>query len=223
MISTALQIPERLIMNEPDLTLPQKELRIHKLLSSLIQPLSKKDDEDLALDLIEYGCKEPILTWNGYILDGHRRYQICRHYGIPYQVEKVHLINLPDAVSYVCREQLNRNDLTYERRRYLIGKWYQAQRELAVLDVKAGTCAGESVKLASAAHARGVKIANALGLTLGGVNKYRVYQQSLDAILAAAPPLGRQILSGNVRLSHENARFLGEQPPAKIRSIAKMV
>ena len=48
------------------------ELKVHPLLSSLIQPLTPEEFEALELDLIEYGCREPILTWCGYILDGHK-------------------------------------------------------------------------------------------------------------------------------------------------------
>ena len=48
-------------------------LKTHPVLSGLIQPLSEKDYEDLELSLIEYGCQDPIIVWNGYILDGFPR------------------------------------------------------------------------------------------------------------------------------------------------------
>lgn len=58
-------------MTTYDGALARARLKVHPLLSSLIQPISPEEYEALELDLIEYGCKEPVVTWCGYILDGH--------------------------------------------------------------------------------------------------------------------------------------------------------
>ena len=50
-------------MTTYDGALTRARLKVHPLLSSLIQPISPEEYEALELDLIEYGCKEPVVTW----------------------------------------------------------------------------------------------------------------------------------------------------------------
>lgn len=61
-------------------------LKINPIFKSLIPPLTSEEYEQLATNLVNDGCREPILTWNGYIIDGHNRYEICTKRGINYTV-----------------------------------------------------------------------------------------------------------------------------------------
>jgi len=36
----------------------------------------------LAKNIIEDGCRDPLVTWNGMLLDGHNRYEICLKHSI---------------------------------------------------------------------------------------------------------------------------------------------
>lgn len=81
---------------------------------SLIPPLSDDEYDRLEKSLIKNGYqewREPILTWNGTIIDGHNRYAICDEYGIPFrQVE--HEFESRDAAKlYIIDNQLKRRNL----------------------------------------------------------------------------------------------------------------
>lgn len=55
---------------------------------SLIPPLSSDEYEGLEKSLVENGYqdwREPIITWNGTIIDGHNRYNICDEHGIKFR------------------------------------------------------------------------------------------------------------------------------------------
>ena len=200
-----------------------KKLKIHSVLSSLIQPLSPDEYELLALDLIEYGCKEPILTWNGYILDGHKRYDICTEYNIPFRIKKSHLVMLNEAISYVCETQLKRKDLKYERYKYLIGKWYSAQRELAEREAEYSLKTSDPVTPAQAANRRCLMIGKKLSISTGTVNKYRFFQEAADTIARSAPQLGRKMITGEMKISHENACDLSRYSPEDLKTLEKAV
>lgn len=90
-------------------------------------------DEELALleeNILSDGeIRDPIVIWNGIILDGHNRFEIWqKHPEIPY---KTHDIKLPDrnaAIIWICKNQLGRRNLTLNQRKYLIGKQYEAEK-----------------------------------------------------------------------------------------------
>lgn len=55
---------------------------------SLIPPLSDDEYEGLEKSLVENGYqdwREPIITWNGTVIDGHNRYNICEEHGIKFR------------------------------------------------------------------------------------------------------------------------------------------
>lgn len=98
-------------------------------------------DEELALleeNILSDGeIRDPIVIWNGIILDGHNRFEIWqKHPEIPY---KTHNINLPDrnaAIIWICKNQLGRRNLTLNQRKYLIGKQYEAEKASRGLNSK---------------------------------------------------------------------------------------
>ena len=186
-----------------------RELKVHPVLSSLIQPVQVWQYSQLEQDLLQYGCREPLLTWNGYIVDGHKRWQICREKNIPFDTAKAPFSCLPEAVSFLCETQLKRDYLPEGKRKYLVGKWYEAQRELSFRDEKAGMFSGQPIRAVTACRMRAERIASCLGLSLGAVRKYNEFQKAVDIIAEMAPELGHRIISGGIRISHKNTLLLG--------------
>lgn len=199
------------------------QLKTHKILSDLIQPISSQEYEELELDLIEYGCREPIVVWNHYILDGHKRYAICADYNIPFSILVSRLSLLAEAVSFVCENQLGRKDLKYERYKYLVGKWAQAQRELGKREAKLSQATDRPITAQSASRKRCLEIASKLHLALGTVNKYRSFQEAADKISIHAPQLGQQIISGQIRISHDNTLALSERTGDDLKRLEQAV
>ena len=61
-------------------------LKINPEFKDLIRPLRKKELLQLEENLLADGCREPIITWNGFIVDGHNRYELCSKHNIPFKV-----------------------------------------------------------------------------------------------------------------------------------------
>ena len=47
-------------------------------LKYLIAPYPRKERTQLELTILSEGSNEPIITWNNIIVDGHKRYEICK-------------------------------------------------------------------------------------------------------------------------------------------------
>lgn len=58
-------------------------LRVDPQFRELIRPLYKSDYLQLEKSIISEGCREAIITWNGIIVDGNNRYDICKRNDIP--------------------------------------------------------------------------------------------------------------------------------------------
>jgi hypothetical protein len=64
-------------------------LIIDPTLKATIPPLDPSELEKLEASIVAEGCRDSIVIWNGTIVDGHNRYEICTRLGLPFQtVEK---------------------------------------------------------------------------------------------------------------------------------------
>jgi len=80
---------------------------------SLIPPLAPEEREQLEQNIIESRkCHDPIVLWEGVIIDGHNRFEICIKHGVEFQIEEVPLPSREAAKVWILENQLGRRNLT---------------------------------------------------------------------------------------------------------------
>jgi N6-adenosine-specific RNA methylase IME4/ParB-like chromosome segregation protein Spo0J len=88
------------------------ELKIDPEFQGLIPPLSQQELEGLERSLCEEGCRDPIVAWEGIIVDGHHRYRLCRKHTIPFKVVEKDFQNRDDAKIWIIENQFARRNVT---------------------------------------------------------------------------------------------------------------
>lgn len=106
------------------------QLKIDPEFQSKIPPLQFEEEQQLEQNIIAEGrLLNPIITWNGYILDGHTRYRILKKHGfIKFEAEEIQLANKYEALAWICKNQLGRRNLSPERKKFLLGKEYESTK-----------------------------------------------------------------------------------------------
>jgi hypothetical protein len=191
----------------------------------LKQPISEEAYTKLERSILDYGCNEPILVWHGHIVDGIKRYKICSKYSIHFAIKHSSFHSRAEAVSFICKEELQRKDLINEMNKYLIGRMYQAE-----LDVRARayTHRGYRNNESSRPYIPGKiyrkqeiaqEIADTLHISRGTVLKYEIFTKCIDSIRDKEPSLANKILTGKVRISHENMIELERLPTKELKAL----
>lgn len=202
-------------------------LQIDEEFKTLIRPLKKDEYLQLEVNLTIDGCREPIIVWNGIIVDGHNRYEICNRLRIPYAVQEMRFENREEAIIWICANQLGRRNLTEENRRYLIGKQYELEKVARKQPNINGfnqykrrkrSESGERETFRRTAQ----KFSAKYNVSTGAVQKYAIYSKALDAVGEVDPELSNKILAGTFKISHENLVSLSRMPPEEIRRIGAM-
>ncbi len=106
-------------------------IRIDKEFSTLLPKLSAEEYGILEESIRKEGCREPICVWNGAIVDGHLRYEICTKYDISYEIREMQFDSRDQAMLWIIRNQLSRRNLS------LVDKVLIAQKGTAFLKEKA--------------------------------------------------------------------------------------
>lgn len=116
------------------------KIKVDPELESLIPPLSSEEFEQLKANILESGeCHDPLLIWNGTIIDGHNRWRIIQENPqIAYQVKEMDFSSRSDAMAWMIRNQLGRRNLTKFARTELSLKLKPLLVEEAEKRMKAG-------------------------------------------------------------------------------------
>ena len=89
-----------------------KELKTLIDVEELLPPLSEEEYEGLKADILENGCRDPIVIWNETILDGHHRYKICSENNIEFHTVERTFGSITEAKMWIVKNQSSRRNLT---------------------------------------------------------------------------------------------------------------
>lgn len=89
------------------------ELKIDEEFRDLLPKLSGEEYLRLETQIKKDGVLSPIITWNGIIIDGHNRYQICKLNGITdFPTKEMKFEDRDGVIEWILSHQLGRRNLS---------------------------------------------------------------------------------------------------------------
>ena len=203
-------------------------LKIDPEFQGKIPPLTFEELNQLESNILRDGrIINPIIVWQGLIVDGHNRYTIAKkHPEIPFTVHEKAFANRYEAIIWICKNQLGRRNLTPEQKKYLIGKQYEAEKCANGGDRKSPAAkSGYGKRNLIGAPKTCYKVAAESGVGRTYVIEAEHYAKGLDAAEEAVPGTRQKVLSGEVRPTAAEiasvARAPPEERPALVAEICK--
>lgn len=89
-----------------------------------ILPLLPEEKALLEENIIQFGCRDPLVVWEGILLDGHHRFEICSRLNIPFSIVTITLKDRESALDWMDANQLGRRNLTPDAFKLLLGRRY---------------------------------------------------------------------------------------------------
>ena len=91
-------------------------LSIDPEFKALIPPLLPEERDGLESMIVAEGCRDALVTWNGVLIDGHNRYEICHKHGISFRIEEKEFETRDDVKIWIIQTQFSRRNLSaYQR------------------------------------------------------------------------------------------------------------
>lgn len=204
-------------------------LKINPEFKNLIRPLRRKELLQLEENLLADGCREPIITWKGFIVDGHNRYELCSKHGIPFQVLEKEFSSKEEVIAWICANQLGRRNISEETRKYLIGLQYETEKSIVKNKQGKNQHSEEETEIDDedieenngGTHHTAQKLADEHHISYGTVQKYASYTRALDHLREVEPDIVPKILSGKYKIAHKNVINLAQLPPDDIKRFSK--
>ena len=197
-----------------------QELTVDPEFRDKIPPLTEDEFVLLAENILSDGAVlSPLIVWNGVILDGHNRYEIIqKHPELAYTIHEVIFDNRFEALSWICKNQLGRRNLTPQQKKYLIGQRYEAEKMAHGGDRKSttakSTVQNEQLKPKNAAVTR-QRIAEDTGSSESYVMRAGWYAQGVDAAEEALPGIKQEILTGAIKPAETAVSAIARAEPSE--------
>lgn len=202
------------------------DLKIDPEFAGKIPSLTDEEYQQLEENILADGrVINPLIIWNGVIVDGHNRYRIVQvHPEIPYDTFEKDFPDRFAVIAWICRNQLGRRNLTPEQRKYLIGKQYEAEKA-SVPNAAGKNQFSEEVSGQNdhqpTSEKTSEKIAREIGASERFVRRAEEFARGVDAAEEAVPGMKQEILSGKLKGTDQAIRAIGKAEPERREELTR--
>ena len=123
------------------------ELKIEEKLRDVLIPLTDEKFAALEDDILRNGCIQPIIVWNGTIVDGHNRYAICQKHGISFKTVEHDFTDMTEARLWIWSNMKNTREPTDFQKCEMVMPFRDEIGSEAVKRVLAGVAVDPSLNL----------------------------------------------------------------------------
>ena len=188
-------------------------LKVDPEFQGKIPPLTFEELNQLEANILRDGrIINPIIVWEGLIVDGHNRFIIAKkHPEIPFTVHETEFANRYEAIIWICKNQLGRRNLTPEQKKYLIGKQYEAEKAAHGGDRKSSDAKSSSLNANLIDSTKTCdRIAEENGVSKDTVIRASRYMKGVEIAEELMPGLKQSILSGQTKVSKADIHRLAK-------------
>lgn len=181
-----------------------KQLTINPKLKSLIPPLTEEEFKQLEDNCLKEGIREAILTWNGFIIDGHNRYEIATKWNLDFETKSKHFENEEEVKEWMILNQFGRRNLSNYQRSVLALQLEEVFKEKAKEKQK-GAGGAVPQKSAEAPIETRKELAKVANVSHDTITKVKVIEEKAPEEIKA------KLRTGEVSINQAYQHIKGEQ------------
>ena len=167
-----------------------------------IRHLSNEEFEKLEASILSEGIRDPLVVWQGILLDGYHRYKIAQEHGLEFKTVEVELPDRDAAKEWILVNQLGRRNLTEQEASYYRGKLYSARKQSHGGDRKS-SC--QNVNLIGTAE----ELGSQYGVSERTIIRDEQFSKAVDKVADEIGAEARNaILSGQAKVPKESVEQL---------------
>lgn len=181
---------------------------------SLIPPPTAEELAQLEANLLTDGCRDPLVTWHGILIDGHNRLAICTRHGLDFQAVDIDLPDREAAADWIDANQLGRRNLTPMAASELRGRRYNRTKQSRGGQIP-GSRVGQNVPSISTAE----RLATQHGVDERTIKRDGQFAAAVDTLKPVIPDIQQRVMRGDV--PSKSAVIEAAREPEKAAEILK--
>ena len=186
-----------------------------------IPPLREEELKQLEENILADGVViNPLIVWDGVIVDGHNRYRILqKHPEIQFTTYEKEFPDRYAAIAWICKNQLGRRNLTPQQFKYLVGQRYEAEKQSKGIEFQGNQYTSQDrsgldqndpdQKL----HGTRSRIAKETQTSDSYVRRAAHFAKGVDAAEETEPGIKQEILTGSIKPTEKAVAAIAKAPP----------
>lgn len=189
---------------------------------SLIPSLAPEEYAQLEANLVADGCRDALVTWQGTLIDGHNRLEICQRHGIKFKTEEMEFASEDHAMLWIRINQLGRRNLTDDQRAMIADAAVEIESRLAMQErASKGTPAREAKKHGHTLEAApSAKVEKTRAKTARAAKVSERKMKKARAIRKKSPAMAAKVEAGELTLDAATKEIRAAEIAAQRTSIA---
>ena len=198
-----------------------RRLKIDPEFEGKIPPLREAELQQLEENILADGVViNPLIVWDGVIVDGHNRYRILqKHPEIQFATYEKQFPDRYAAIAWICKNQLGRRNLTPQQFKYLVGQRYEAEKQSKGIEFQGNQYTSQDRSGLSQndpdqkSHGTRSRIAKETQTSDSYVRRAAHFSKGVDAAEEAVPGIKQEILSGSIKPTERAVAAIAKAPP----------
>ena len=96
---------------------------------SLLPALTEHEAEQLEASIVADGCRDALVVWRGFVVDGHNRLRICKKHDLSYSTIEIELETRDEVFDWIDNNQLARRNLAPSQYDMARGRIYNRSKK----------------------------------------------------------------------------------------------
>lgn len=206
------------------------KIKIDPEFQNKIPPIGADEFKQLQENILaDCEVHEPLVIWNGTLVDGHNRYKVIQeHPEILWRYREMDFTDKWAAFDWMYRNQLGRRNLTDEQRTYTIGKMYEARKKSAGNSTSVRNVDG-TFQSAQNGHdgqvaitdkeTHGVSGEMAMELNIGRntVRRAAKFAKGIDTLREVSPEAANKVLNGQSNIKKSEVQEITKMQPDEVK------
>ena len=205
-----------------------EQLRIDEEFQKILPPLTEEEFQQLEKNIVnDNEVRDPIIVWNGVIVDGHNRWNILqKHPDIPYQIKRKDFKDRWQVIDWIISTQSGRRNLTELKRTDLMGLQLEARKHTEkffgnqYVNSKGvrKNCADQTDSEAHNKCSRTTnEIAKEFGVAPRTVDDAYAFHKGMEVVEKEDKQLASDILNGKTRVTKKEIMELRKAEPEELK------
>ncbi len=186
-----------------------------------IPPLREEELKQLEENILADGVViNPLIVWDGVIVDGHNRYRILqKHPEIQFTTYEKEFPDRYAAIAWICKNQLGRRNLTPQQFKYLVGQRYEAEKQSKGIEFQGNQYTSQDRSGLGQndpdqkSHGTRSRIAKETQTSDSYVRRAAHFAKGVDAAEETEPGIKQEILTGNIKPTEKAVAAIAKAPP----------
>lgn len=198
-------------------------LKIDQEFKELIPAQQEEEHKSLDESIRKNGFDPayPLIVWDGILIDGHNRYELCLKNGVEFNTIEKTFSNREEAYNWIIENQLSRRNITKEQKLFLIGKRYTNEKKTEGAPIGNSNQLGKNYPVVEKRTSE--KIAEQNKVSEKTVRNAANFSKAVEEVSKNSGVASQEILSRTIKASQKDIQTLAQANPEKQKEVVNRV